>query len=101
MNDRSYLSGVEKALFILSRGRCYEPTCQQPVMRLIKGEPIVNVHIAHICSHNDNGPRCAIRMSREERRSFRNLILLCKPHHTVIDRKRNERDYPPRAALKT
>ena len=62
-------------------------------MRLINGEPILNVQIAHICAHDDNGPRCAARFSKEERRSFRNLILLCKPHHTLVDRKRNERVY--------
>ena len=94
MNDRYIPTGVEKALFLLSRNRCYEPQCREPVIRLIKGEPIVNVHIAHICPHSDNGPRCARKMTVEQRRSFHNLILLCKPHHTVVDSKRNERDYP-------
>jgi hypothetical protein len=93
MTGRSYPPAVEKALFLLSRGRCYEPTCQQPVMRIIKGEPFVNVQIAHICAHDDNGPRCAIEMTKAERRSFKNLLLLCKPHHTLIDRKINESEY--------
>ena len=100
MSGRSYFSGVEKALFLLSRGRCYEPTCQTPVLRLINGEPIVNVHIAHICPHDDNGPRCVSGLSKEERRSFRNLILLCMAHHTVVDARRHEADYPEAVLLK-
>ncbi|RFS81431.1 hypothetical protein D0T12_31235 [Actinomadura spongiicola] len=32
-----------------------------------------------------NGPRF-IKMDPEERKSFSNLILLCHPHHTLVDR---------------
>jgi hypothetical protein len=33
-------------------------------------------------------------MPHEERRSFANLILLCHPHHVIVD-KRRPQDYPP------
>ncbi|WP_305786803.1 hypothetical protein [Symbioplanes lichenis] len=33
-------------------------------------------------------------MSLEERRSFDNLILLCKFHHTAVDNKLNEKKFP-------
>lgn len=86
-------TGVEKALFLLSRGHCYEPNCQVPVLQVIKGEPFVNVQIAHICAEEENGPRHDASMTREERRSFTNLMLLCKPHHTMIDRMATVEDY--------
>ncbi len=90
---RYYPSGVKEALFLLSRGRCYEPSCQARVLRQVDGEPIVNVHIAHICAHSEDGPRFR-KMTLRERDSFSNLILLCKAHHTPVDRKSNEKKYP-------
>ncbi|MEU1900605.1 HNH endonuclease [Nocardiopsis dassonvillei] len=87
-------TGVEKALFLLSRGHCYEPSCQIPVLQVIKGDPFVNVQIAHICAEEKNGPRYDMSMTREERRSFANLMLLCKPHHTMIDRMATVENYP-------
>jgi hypothetical protein len=33
-------------------------------------------------------------MTREKRRSFSNLMLLCKPHHTMIDRISTVQNYP-------
>ena len=97
---RYYASGVKEALFRLSRGRCYEPTCQERVLRLIDGEPIVNVHITHICAHSDNGPRFDGDMTSNDRRSFSNLILLCQAHHTPVDRKSNEKKYPKELLLR-
>lgn len=32
-NDRYYTAGTKEALFMLSRGYCYEPTCKERVMR--------------------------------------------------------------------
>jgi hypothetical protein len=90
---RYYASGVREALFLLSRGRCYEPGCQVGVLRQVDGDPIVNVHIAHICAHSKDGPRFR-EMPLKERDSFNNLILLCKAHHTPVDRKSNEKKYP-------
>jgi hypothetical protein len=87
-------TAVEKALFLLSRGHCYEPKCQVPVLQVIKGEPFVNVQIAHIYAEEEKGPRYAPSMTREERRSFGNLMLLCKPHHTMIDRMSTVHLYP-------
>ncbi len=53
---------------------------------MVEGEPIVNVHIAHIEAARKDGPRFNERMTDEERRHWKNLILLCKPHHDLIDR---------------
>lgn len=88
---RSYSSGTEKALFMLSRGRCYVPECPAKVIRNVETGPEVNVEIAHIVAHEDGGPRSDPKMSEKERRSFSNLILLCGPHHKMIDRKGSEK----------
>ncbi|MEU8220795.1 hypothetical protein AB0C47_34180 [Micromonospora taraxaci] len=93
--EHSYASGVEKMLFVLSRGFCYAPTCQNPVVRFeADGAPEVTVFIAHIRAARPNGPRWAENMDPEERRSFSNLLLLCKRHHTLVDSKNNEKKYP-------
>jgi hypothetical protein len=94
LRRRSYSPSVEKALFTLSRGRCYKPSCTHPVVRMIDGDPIVDVHIAHICAHGEDGPRRNPSMSEEECKGFGNLILLCSAHHKVVDRKSNEELYP-------
>ncbi|MDB4872716.1 MAG: hypothetical protein JWL97_3720 [Gemmatimonadales bacterium] len=94
MSKDNVYTGIEKALFLLSRGHCYEPKCQVPVLQVIKGEPFVNVQIAHICAEEEKGPRYDEAMTREERRSFSNLMLLCKPHHTMIDRMSTVQQYP-------
>ncbi|MGW0501815.1 hypothetical protein [Micromonospora sp. NPDC003241] len=93
--EHSYTSGVEKMLFVLSRGFCYAPTCKNPVVRFeAGGDPEVTVFIAHIRAARPNGPRWVAHMKPEERKSFSNLLLLCKKHHTMVDSKNNEKKYP-------
>lgn len=94
MSSRNYQSGTEKALFLLSRGRCYKPSCQELVLRLVDGELIPNVHIAHIKGLNKTSPRHDARLSEKELNSFTNLILLCTPHHKLIDGKTTWHKYP-------
>jgi hypothetical protein len=65
---------------------CYFPECDIPVIVSVEGEPIVNVEIAHICGANPGSPRYDSTMTDDQRRSFANLLLLCKPHHNWIDR---------------
>ncbi|MEU6152428.1 HNH endonuclease [Actinosynnema sp. NPDC047251] len=93
VDQRSYTTGTEKALFMLSRGRCYAPECPAKVIRNVETGPEVNVEIAHIVAHKENGPRYDENVGDEERRSFTNLILLCPPHHKMVDRKGNENIY--------
>jgi hypothetical protein len=89
---RTYRSGAEKALFLLSRGYCYEPSCKTPVIRIARGgEPRVNVQIAHICALEEDGPRHDKNL--KDPNHFRNLILLCQVHHTEIDREPTCRNY--------
>lgn len=86
--------GVHIALFRVCRGYCYWPECPHPVQKLVDGEPVVDVHIAHIHAEKPDGARWDETLSVEERRSFANLLLMCGPHHKIVDRKNNEEEYP-------
>ncbi len=87
---RSYRRSTIFSLATLGEGRCYwpDPPCNIPVSVIIDGEPIANLQIAHIRAAKPNGPRFVENMSDDERRSWKNLILLCTPHHNVIDKVR-------------
>jgi hypothetical protein len=77
---------------------CYFPGCQIPVVVFVQNEPVVNVIIAHIRGARPGSARYDAGMSDDERRSFANLVLLCKPHHDWIDRLHADR-YPPELLL--
>jgi hypothetical protein len=86
--DRNYGSGTEKALFMLSRGTCYEPTCKTRVLRMTKTRtPRVNVQIAHVYPLGRGEARYDEAKANDQTfiNSFRNLLLLCQPHHTEVD----------------
>lgn len=89
-----YTSGARAALFAFSRRFCYFPDCDVPVIRFVGDEPVVNVEIAHIRGALPAAPRYDKSMTDDERRAFRNLILLCVPHHKTIDRL-HPNDYSP------
>jgi len=52
------------------------------------------VQIAHIHAVEPGGARYDANMTDEARRSFPNLILLCKPCHDLVDKAAVEQ-YPP------
>jgi hypothetical protein len=85
---REYTRSTIFSLAALGGGTCYwpNPPCGQPVTVIIDGEPITNLQIAHIRAANLNGPRYVPDMSDDDRRSWKNLILLCTPHHNIIDK---------------
>jgi hypothetical protein len=91
---RDYVAATERALYAFSGTTCYYPNCKAPVIVFFKGEPFSNVEIAHIQGANPGSPRYDQSMTDDERRSFPNLILLCKPHHELVD-KRHPDSYPP------
>ncbi|MFG3227614.1 hypothetical protein ACGF07_22920 [Kitasatospora sp. NPDC048194] len=82
---RYYSSGTVAGLLTLARGGCYWPGCHEPTIRMVKGEPVQNLIIAHIVAFEDNGPRAEPTWSEAQRNHFSNLILLCTPHHKTID----------------
>lgn len=87
MGGRNYTEATKKALFALSLGRCYEPSCPEQVVRMAGETAIVVVEIAHISAASPKGPRWRSSMTAAERQGFSNLILLCSFHHKLIDRK--------------
>jgi hypothetical protein len=87
---RKYSQGVRVALAALCGGTCYWPGCGEPVVRFIENEPISNLQEAHIAGATPGGPRYIPSMTEEARKAFTNLILLCHPHHTIVDRLRPE-----------
>jgi hypothetical protein len=91
---RNYPAGTREALFMLSRGQCYEPGCGARVMRCIDGQWRTNAHVAHICGLNKTSARFDESMTLDERNSFGNLLLLCKPHHDQVDSKALEDKFP-------
>jgi hypothetical protein len=86
---REYTAGTRAALATLSKGHCYYPGCTVPTIVFIEGEPVINYQIAHIRDAKP-GNRYVAHMTEDERRSFKNLVLLCKPHHDYVDRQKPE-----------
>ncbi len=82
---RSYSTGTGLALYALANGNCYFPDCPERVVVFVEGHPVNNAQIAHVRGANPGSARYDPAMTDEERRSFKNLILLCKPHHTLVD----------------
>ncbi|MBB4913350.1 hypothetical protein [Streptosporangium saharense] len=95
---RSYTNATLAALMTLARGGCYWPDCNVPIIRMIDGEPVLNLDIAHVRAFEEGGKRFDPTWSVKERNGFANLILLCTPHHKVIDGPRSNL-YPTRVLL--
>lgn len=92
-DPRQYPQAVRVALVALCGGTCYWPGCPEPVIRFVDGEPVSNLQIAHIRAAEPGGPRDGLGMTAADRKAFSNLILLCHPHHTIVD-KRRPLDFP-------
>lgn len=82
MNEPS-LKTVKK-LFALSKNRCTFPNCISPIIDI---SGVVTGEISHIKAKRKNGPRYDPNQTDEERNAFENLILLCSPHHKIVDEK--------------
>lgn len=85
---RDYRAGTKQALFTLAARTCYFPECREAVVAFIEGIPVSNVHIAHIRGASVGSARYDPSMTDDDRASFDNLLLLCKPHHDLVDRLR-------------
>ncbi|MGY0390335.1 hypothetical protein ACWZJV_25475 [Nocardioides sp. WG-D5] len=91
---RDYHSATVKALYELGKGTCYFPGCQRKTIVFMDGEAYNNAEIAHIRGANKKSARYDPHMTDAERAAFANLILLCSPHHDLVDDRRPD-DYPP------
>lgn len=68
--------------------------CYEPVYKFVNGAPALNSQMAHIHARSEGGPRWLATMSAKENQAKENLIILCYPHHGVVDDPANETDYP-------
>jgi hypothetical protein len=93
MAQRKYDNATLAGLMTLCRGYCYWPGCTSRVITMVNGVPKLNAEIAHIRAINPGGKRFDSKWSVPQRNSFRNLLLLCVPHHTTIDGA-SSADYP-------
>ncbi|GGR35336.1 hypothetical protein GCM10010282_29920 [Streptomyces roseolus] len=88
---RNYSNATVAALMTLARGGCYAPRCGAPTVRMIDGEPVMNLDIAHIRALKPDGKRFDPTWTVDQRNSFANLILLCNVHHKRVDGAEGER----------
>lgn len=77
-----------KRLFGVS-SRCAFPGCKVPAVDAKTGS--VLLQICHIEGKKDGAARYRADQDDEERHGFDNLVLMCGPHHKIIDD--NEDDY--------
>lgn len=82
---RDYGTGTERLLFRMARGTCYYPGCPIPVISTEASHAIVGVDIAHIRGAKPGSARFDPGMRDDERAAIENLVLLCKPHHKLVD----------------
>jgi hypothetical protein len=99
---RGIPAATEAALWALSSGTCYAPGCTMPVVYEVRpGVYKKNTQVAHIYGVRPGAPRYRPGLSAEQRDLFGHLILLCYPHHNVVDdRLTGEKNYPAELLLK-
>lgn len=90
---RKYSAGTRAALFALGKGTCYFQGCKKTVVEEVEGQQQIAVEIAHIKGANEGSARYEPGMTDEERAAFNNLVLMCTPHHKLIDGPNREK-YP-------
>lgn len=73
---------ILRRLFALSGNICAFPGCALP---MIEPTGTVTGEVAHIKARNSLGPRYDPNQSEADRHSFKNLLLLCRHHHKVVD----------------
>ena len=71
-----------RELFLKSGNLCAYPACSHLMMD-INGDFIGQV--CHIEAAETGGQRFNSKMTNEERRAFRNLMLMCHAHHKITD----------------
>lgn len=71
-----------RALFSRTGNQCAFPGCTHP---LIDDDDQFVAQICHIEAAEKNGPRYNPSMTDEDRKSIKNLIVLCYRHHVKID----------------
>ena len=71
-----------RELYLKSGNKCAFPGCSHV---LVDEKGIFQGQVCHIEAASKGGPRFNNTSTNEDRRDIKNLILLCKDHHTEID----------------
>src|SRR5216683_4619143 len=74
-------SATLKRLFAVSGNQCAFPKCTAPLIH----EGVLTGEVCHIKAASLEGPRYDPSQTEKERHAFDNLVVMCQPHHTVID----------------
>lgn len=77
----------QKIVCLASGGVCAFPDCGMSLVSHEAGaDGTIIGELAHIIAEQRQGPRGRHEITDEQRNKASNLILLCSPHHTLIDR---------------
>lgn len=79
---RSPSQSTVRRLFAVSGNCCSYPDCTSS---LIADDGAVLGEICHIRARNEGGARFDASLTKAERHSFENLMLLCRNHHRIVD----------------
>lgn len=88
MSRTSIPQDVKLKLWLKSGGRCQFCGCNEILYRDELTQSQMNkAYIAHIVADSPDGPRGDKILSPQLAKEFSNLMLLCDPHHRLIDDK--------------
>lgn len=79
-------SQTQRRLFAASAGYCQNPGCERELFVDADGKSVHIAEMAHVFAASDHGPRGTGSLSKAERGSFENLVLLCANCHTIVDK---------------
>jgi hypothetical protein len=91
---RTYAPTTREALFLLSRGSCYAPECKNRIMEWAGDRWVALAEVAHIHGLNRKSRRYDESIPEPDRNNFKNLLLLCRKHHKLVDGAETWANYP-------
>jgi len=77
---------TQRKLFAASAGYCQNPACERELFVDADGKSIHVAEMAHVFAASMEGPRGTGGLSKAERGSFDNLVMLCAVCHTIVDK---------------
>jgi hypothetical protein len=83
---RNYSPLTLKQLFLTSGHHCAFPECGNRIVELTANDPVILGEIAHIEGSSNDGPRANTLLTPTQRDHYRNLLVLCAHHHTLVDK---------------